>query len=155
MTTNQKGAIAEAAIVLAATKLGVEVYGPRAVGGRYDLIFVLDDRLLRVQCKWAARRGDVIVVPCVSSWRSRDGFVRRPYTTAEIDAIAAYSMDLDRCYFVPIERVEGRPAIALRLAPARNNQRRRINWAEEYELAARLGVHGAVAQLGERRDGIA
>jgi PD-(D/E)XK endonuclease len=133
----------------------VEVYGPRAEGGRYDLIFVLDDRLLRVQCKWAARRGDVIVVPCVSSWRSRDGFVRRPYTTAEIDAIAAYSMDLDRCYFVPIERVEGRPAIALRLAPARNNQRRRINCAEEYELAARLGVHGAVAQLGERRDGIA
>jgi PD-(D/E)XK endonuclease len=155
MTTNQKGAIAETAIAFAATKLGIDVYGPVAEGGRYDLIFVIDDRLLRVQCKWAARRGNVLVVPCVSSWRSRERFVDRPYTAAEIDAVAACAMDLDRCYFVPIERVEGRPAIALRLAPARNNQRRRVNWAEEYELAARLGRHGAVAQLGERRDGIA
>ena len=94
------------------------------------------------------------MVPCVSSWRSGDRFIHRPYTAAEIDAIAAYSMDLDRCYFVPIERVEGRPGIALRLVPPRNNQRRRVNLAEEYELAARLARHGAVAQLGERLDGI-
>lgn len=155
MTTNQKGAIAETAIAHAATKLGIEVYRPVAEGGRYDMIFVTDDQLLRVQCKWAARRGEVLVVPCMSSWRSRDGFVRRSYTAAEIDAIAGYSVDLDRCYFVPIEQVEGRPAICLRLAPARNNQRQRINWAEEYELAARLVRHGAVAQLGERRAGSA
>ena len=58
MTTNQKGAIAEAAIALEAVKLGVEVYRPMAEGGRYDLIFGLEDRLLRVQCKWAARRGE-------------------------------------------------------------------------------------------------
>jgi PD-(D/E)XK nuclease superfamily protein len=155
VTTNQKGAIAETAIAHAATKLGIEVYQPVAEGGRYDMIFVTDNEMLRVHCKWATRRGDVLIVPCVSSRRSRDGFVRRRYTAAEIDAIAAYSIDLDCCYFVPIERVEGRPAIALRLAPARNNQRRRINWAEEYALVARLGRHGAVAQLGERRDGIA
>jgi PD-(D/E)XK endonuclease len=155
VTTNQEGAIAETAIAHAATKLGIEVYRPVAEGGRYDLIFVTDTQLLRVQCKWAAVRGDVLYVPCVSSWRSGDGFVHRPYSAAEIDAVAAYSMELDRCYFVPIGRVDGRPSIALRLAPTRNNQRRRINWAEEYELAARLGTHGAVAQLGERRDGIA
>ena len=56
---------------MAAIKLGVEVYRPVAEGGRYDLIFGLEDGLLRIQCKWAARRGDVIMVPCVSSWRSR------------------------------------------------------------------------------------
>ena len=30
---------------------------------------------------------------------------------------------------------------------------RRVNWAEEYEFAATLGVPGAVAQLGERERG--
>ena len=95
------------------------------------------------------------MVPCVSSWRSGDRFIHRPYTAAEIDGIAAYSIDLDRCYFIPIARVEDTPSIALRISPARNNQRRRINWAEEYELAARLACHGAVAQLGERRHGMA
>jgi hypothetical protein len=150
MTTNQKGAIAETAVAHAATKLGVDVYRPVAEGGRYDLIFVLDDVLLRVQCKWAARRGDVIMVPCVSSWRSGDRFIHRPYTAVEIDGIAAYSIDLDCCYFIPIARVEATPSIALRISPARNNQRRRINWAKDFELAARLGLDGAVAQLGER-----
>ena len=53
MTTNQKGAIAETAVAHAAIKLGIDVYRPVAEGGRYDLIFVLDDDLLRVQCKWA------------------------------------------------------------------------------------------------------
>ena len=126
MTTNQKGAIAEAAVVLAATKLGIEIYGPIAEGGRYDLIFVTT-----VSSSVFNASG-----PCVeersSSFRAfravgalMDSF-DRPYSASEIDAVAAYCMELDRCYYVPIERVDGHPSIALRLAPARNNQRRRI-----------------------------
>jgi len=62
MTTDQKGAIAEACIVAAALKLGVEVYRPVAEGGRYDMIFDIGSRLLRVQCKWAASVNQVLVV---------------------------------------------------------------------------------------------
>jgi hypothetical protein len=155
VTTNQKGAIAEAAIALEAVKLGIEVYRPMAEGGRYDLIFGLEDRLLRVQCKWAARRGNVLDIPCVSCWRSSDGYIRRTYLPTEVDGIAAYAPDLDRCYFVSIDRVAGRPAIRLRIAPTRNNQQARINWAEDFELVARLRRNGAVAQLGEQRAGSA
>ena len=89
MTTNQKGAIAEAAIVHQATKLGVDVYRPVAEGGRFDLIFVLDDRLVRVQCKWAPRRGNVVVIRCYSSRRARGGVRVRAYTPEEVDAFAA------------------------------------------------------------------
>jgi hypothetical protein len=90
---------------------------------RYDLIFDLRDRLVRVQCKWATRRGDVLVVRCCSHRRNRDGLVRRSYATGEIDAFAAYCVDLDRSYFLPFELFAARTAIQLRLAPARNNQR--------------------------------
>jgi len=38
MTTDQKGAIAEAAVALAAMKLGIDIYRPLGEGGRYDLI---------------------------------------------------------------------------------------------------------------------
>jgi PD-(D/E)XK endonuclease len=117
MTTDQKGAIAELAIQLAATKLGIEVYKPVAEGGRYDMIFDLESRLLRVQCKWATRRGEVLVVGCQSARRCADGFIRRPYTAEEVDAIGAYYLELDRCFLIPIARVEGRPSIALRLSP--------------------------------------
>ena len=61
LTTNQKGAIAETAIVHAAIKLGAEVYRPVADGGRYDLILTCDERLLRAQSKWAVHQGEVAV----------------------------------------------------------------------------------------------
>jgi len=38
LTTNQKGAAAEWAIIHLATRLGVEVYRPIFEGGRFDLI---------------------------------------------------------------------------------------------------------------------
>jgi hypothetical protein len=156
MTTDQKGAIAEMAIALAATKLHIDVYRPVAEGGRCDMILDLEPRLLRVQCKWASRRGEVLVVSCQSARRCAEGFIRRPYTADEVDAIAAYNLELDRCFLIPIARVEGRPAIALRVSPCLNNQRRRINWADDFDFAATLGRHqGAVAQLGERRHGMA
>jgi hypothetical protein len=51
LTTNQKGAIAEAAITKAAIEPGIEVYRPAIEGGRHDMIFALSDgRLIRVQC---------------------------------------------------------------------------------------------------------
>ena len=117
------------------------------------MIFEVGSRLVRVQCKWAPRHGDVIVVRCYSTRRSCDGLLRRLYSADEIDAFAAYCSDLDRCYFLPLETFGKRSAIQLRLAPARNNQKAGLNWAKDFEFAATLGRRGAIAQLGERLRG--
>jgi PD-(D/E)XK endonuclease len=138
LTTDQKGAIAETAIAAAAVKLGVGVYRPLAVE-RYDLIFDLRPELVRVQCKWAARHGDVLVVSCRTCRRGRDGFVRRKYRADEVDAFAAYCLELERCYFLPLDRFPDRTSIYLRLAPTKNNQRLAVNWADEFAFEARLG----------------
>ena len=153
LTSDQKGAIAETAVVHAAAKLGIDVYRPVMDGTRCDFVLDIDGRLLRVQCKWANRVGDVIAVRCYSSRRSASGFVKRPYTPSEVDALVAYCPELDRCYYLPLENFPGRVQIQLRLARAKNNQRSGIHWAEDYELAARLCRPGAVAQLGERVTG--
>ena len=153
LTTDRKGSIAEMGIAWHAYLLGVDVYKPLFEGGRYDLIFDLDDRLWRVQCKWGRRHGDVIIVRCYSTRRAREGLRQRLYSPAEIDAVAAYCADLDRCFFLPIEHFVGQRNIQLRLAPARNNQRLRVNWADEFDFAATLTRSGAIAQLGERLAG--
>jgi hypothetical protein len=145
LTTNQKGAIAETAIAHQAVRLGIEVYRPIAEGGRYDLIFGLDSSLLRIQCKWAARHGDVVLVRCFSCRRGPEGFMRRLYTPDEIDAYAAYCMDVDRCFILPIARFPAHRAIQLRLGPTRNNQRAGVNWADDYDLS-RLDLSGTFAQ---------
>ena len=150
MTTNQKGAVAEAKIAAAALDLGLEVYRPVFEGGRYDLILGLETTLLRVQCKWANRRGDVVVVRAYSARRTRTGMLNRCYTAAEIDAVAAYCKELDRCYLLPVGLVQGRGVVHLHLGPCRNNQTAGVNCAERYSL-----TRGAIAQLGERRAGSA
>ena len=154
LSTDQKGAIAESAIVHAAIKLGIGVFRPLSDGERYDLILNLRPRLLRVQCKTAVLHGDVLAVPFYSSRRCADGFRKRMYTSEEVDAVAAYSSELDRCFLMPMSRFESRTYVQLRLAPSKNNQRARINWADDYEFEATLKRLGAVAQLGERSDGI-
>lgn len=153
LSTDQKGAIAESSIAAAAIKLGVGVYKPLFEGGRCDLIFDAGV-LLRVQCKWAVRQGDVVLVRCYSCRRTRDGLTRRLYSADDIDAFAAYCADLDRCYFLPFEQFEGRSQVFLRLAPTANNQQCGVNWARDFELERLdLAPRGAVAQLGEHSAG--
>ena len=152
LSTDQKGSIAETAIIHAAVKLGIDVYVPVNNGTRCDMVFDLTGRLTRVQCKWASRYGDVLIVRCYRARRTKAGLLSRTYTS-EVDAFAAYSMDLDRCYFLPFDRFAGQRNIQLRLAPSRNNQQIGINWAEEFEFDATLTRFGAIAQLGERLRG--
>lgn len=137
LTTNQKGAIAEVAITKAAVELGVEVYRPAIEGGRYDMIFDRDESLVRIQCKWAPLTREVITIRCYSSRLAASGLVRRKYLPGEIDATAAYCAQLDTCYFVPMKYVRG-PETHLRAGATRNHQRRRVNWASNYEFGARL-----------------
>jgi hypothetical protein len=138
LTTDQKGAVAELAIAHAAAELGVGVFKPLADGERYDLIFDLRPQLVRVQCKWASLVGDVLIVRCRRCRRTREGLLHRHYTADEIDAIAAYAGDLGRCFFFPFAFLAGRTTLQLRVAPSRNNQQAGINWADDFELGARL-----------------
>jgi PD-(D/E)XK nuclease superfamily protein len=138
LTTDQKGAIAEAKIAAAAIELGAGVLRPVSDGERYDLIFDLHPTLLRVQCKWATRQGDVIVIPFYSSRRAPEGFRKRSYVSGEVDAIAAYCSTLGRSFLLPVSEVPRKTYAQLRLRPCKNNQRALVNWASEYDFAATL-----------------
>ena len=105
LTTNQKGAIAEAKIAAAATEFGIEVYRPVFEGGRFDMIFAFKRELMRVQCKWARRIGDVVSIDLQTSRRVAGGHLHRSYTSEEIDAVAGYCAELDRCWLLPAARV--------------------------------------------------
>jgi prevent-host-death family protein len=141
MTSNQKGAIAEQAVALAATKLDIPVAWPN-LHGRYDLILDLGTRLIRVQCKYARCKSGVIVVNVRGSWLSPTrGYVLSNYGPDEVDAIAVFCPDTDACYLVPIETVDGRSVLHLRTVPAANGQRASIHSAADHTF------NGAVAQL--------
>src|SRR4051812_35927611 len=85
-----KGAIAEAAITAEAIKLGVVVLRPFPEGRRYALVFDVDHRLYRVQCKWRRHKDGVMVVPTRTCRHTPSGYVRTAYGADEVEAIAKY-----------------------------------------------------------------
>jgi PD-(D/E)XK nuclease superfamily protein len=152
LTTDQKGAVAEAALIQAAIELGLGVSWP-VVETRYDLVFDTGMHLLRVQCKWAACDGEVIAVRCYSARRDATGFVRRAYGRGEVDVFGVYCPDPRSCFLVPFDDVPPGGSLQLRVSPPRNGQKRNVRWAKDFDMAATLTRRGAIAQLGERLAG--
>ena len=147
LTSSQKGGLAELKIAAAAADLGIGVYRPMIDGERFDLVFDVGSQLLRIQCKWAALKDDLVVIRMRTSRHSPSrGYVSTTYSAGEVDGVAAYCRDLDRCFYLPIAEFEHRAFAYLRLAPARNGQLVGVKMADDYPL-------GAVAQLGERSAG--
>jgi PD-(D/E)XK endonuclease len=138
LTTDQKGAIAESKIAAAAIELRLGVSKPLSPLP-YDLVFDLDgQRLLRVQCKWAIFAGQTVVIRCRRCRRGASGLIQRGYDQGEVDAFAAYSQALDRCFLVPVDDLGARTTLMLRVSPTRNNQLALVNWADDYSFAATL-----------------
>jgi prevent-host-death family protein len=147
LDTNQKGNVAEAEIAAAAVRAGVPVLKPLVEHGRYDLAFDLGTRLARIQCKWASKTEDVVVIRLSGYRLTSRGPVKSTYAADEIDAVAAYCDELDRSYLIPSALVAGAYSLQLRVNSPRNGQKAALHWATDYELP------GAIAQLGERLSG--
>jgi antitoxin (DNA-binding transcriptional repressor) of toxin-antitoxin stability system len=143
MNSNVKGAVAEQAIVLAATKLRLPVWRPIGEHGRADLALEIGGQLMRVQVKWGRlnRSRDVVIVAVATSRCTPHGHVRSRYTEQEVDLFAVYCGDLDRCFLLPAQLLANRTVAYLRLSPSRNGQRACINLADDFTF------DGAVAQL--------
>jgi hypothetical protein len=117
------------------TGVGYELYLPFGENTRFDL--VADDglRLLRVQCKTGRlRKGAVRFATCSSYAHHPNPKITRRDYLGQIDAFAVFCPDTSAVYLIPIEAVPLRKEAALRVDPPRNNQRRKIRFASEYEI---------------------
>jgi hypothetical protein len=121
-----------------AIQLGFTVLRPLCEGRRYDLVIDLEPRLLRVQCKLAQRLDGVVSVRLKTNRYTPGGYVSTSYSAAEIDAIGAYSPELNRCFLIPVAEVLSRRVLHLRLSPTKNGQAQGIRWADDYGFEAML-----------------
>lgn len=128
----------EGVILAALLRAGRRVLLPFGGGGRYDL--ALDDggQLVRVQCKTAVYQQGCVVFNTNSHKRDH---TRMGYR-GDADLFGVWCPALDKIYLVPVKDVNEREG-RLRVDPSRNNQARRVRWAQQYEL-----ISGALTQLG-------
>lgn len=130
MKSAARGNAAEAAVLNNLVRRGLYVLVPFGGGHPYDLVVDIGGcDFLRIQCKRAWPLKGCLVF----NSRSTD-HGRGPQSYAGLaDLFGVYFPPTDKVFLVPIDGVatfEGR----LRLKPARNNQRKRIRLAEEFEI---------------------
>ena len=123
--------------MLALQAAGFAVFLPFGENTRYDLIIDDGSRLSRIQCKTGRLRQGAVRFAVCSCYghhlHARDA--RRDYH-GQVDYFAVYCPETKGVYLVPIEDLPVRVQAALRVAPARNSQRRRIRLAGAYEIGS-------------------
>jgi hypothetical protein len=125
-----KGNLGEAAVLTALVRHGFDVLVPFGGGHPYDLVVSIDhSTFVRVQCKTAWKRAGCLVFNCRTTDHGRG-----PQSYAGFaDVFGVYFTPTEAVYLVPVAAVPGFEG-RLRLEPARNNQRKRIRFAAEYEV---------------------
>ncbi len=124
------------AVMVALHEMRIPFLVPLGENMRFDLAIELDGRLLRVQVKSGRLRGGAVEF-ATCSWYGHHPHSKelsRAYF-GEIEFFAVYCRETNGVYLVPIDDVQTRSHAKLRVDPPRNNQRRRIRFAADYEIA--------------------
>jgi len=129
MVTSGRGNAGEAAVLKALVQRGFHVFLPFGEGHPFDLGVLIGERFVRIQCKTAWRNGGCLTF---NSHATDHGNGIRSYTGVA-DLFGVYFPPYDSVFLVPVDempRHEGR----LRLEPTRNNQKRRVRFAEDFRV---------------------
>lgn len=138
MRTDPKyiGEQTELQVLFAARELGINVSIPWGDGLRYDQIWDVNGKLLRIQIKTAREldEGTAIVIPGKSTNRIHGKSVNQKYTPDEIDAIVTFYKN--QLYYIPVSELSNEKK--LRFSTPRNKQITNINWAIDYVVEQQL-----------------
>ena len=140
MHKKTKGSIAELAVAARLVADGWHVLVPYGENTRYDLVAEKNGRFVRIQVKYVTPKNGKLSVNC----RSSNNWSVLPYTTQEIDVLAAYNPVTGSVYYVPAANMR-RSSLSLRLDPTRNKQKAFVRFASDFlELRERRGTYSTV-----------
>lgn len=138
MDTKFIGNITELEVLTYVTKLGYQVSIPFGDRERYDQIWDISGKLIRVQVKTShlIDDGSAISFSCRSSQRRDGKCIHTRYTKNEIDYFA--TIWDHQCYLIPVEETSIEKI--LRFKPPKNGQIKGITFAKDYRVEEVLKV---------------
>lgn len=137
MDSKFKGNITELEVLTYITKLGYQVSVPFGDRERYDQIWDIHGKLIRIQVKTASQpdpNDTSVKFSCRSSQRANGKTKNTRYTKDEIDYFATFWNG--KCYLVPVEETSTEKI--LRFDPPKNGQVKGITFAQQYEVESML-----------------
>ena len=137
MDSKFKGNITELEVLTYITKLGYQVSIPFGDRERYDQIWDVRGKLIKVQVKTSSlvdENDTAIKFSCRSSQRSGGKTKNTRYQKGEIDYFATFWNG--QCYLVPLEETSTEKI--LRFEPPKNGQVKGITFASKYRVEEML-----------------
>lgn len=127
--TNKIGAISETKILLWCIENDIAVSIPYGDKERYDQIWDVDGKLLKIQIKTAKpdELGDVIEFNCYSTSNGK----KHIYSKEEIDYFAVWFND--EVYLVPVEECSVSKKLRLADSLGKAKYASKTNWAKDYK----------------------
>ena len=104
MDTNTIGKLTELKVLTYVTELGYSISIPFGDKDRYDQIWDVNGKLLRIQIKtsrWKNEQQKSIIFSCKTSYARSSGVRQHIYTKDDIDCFATYWND--KVYLIPVE----------------------------------------------------
>ena len=133
MDSKQIGNITELEVLTYVTKLGYQVSIPFGDRERYDQIWDINGRLLKIQVKTSHlidKEENGIVFSCRSNTKVQGKIKHSRYTADEIDYFATFWNG--QCYMVPISETSTEKTLRFNLP--KNGQRKGISFAKDYTV---------------------
>ena len=137
MDSKFKGNLTELEVLTYMTRLGYQVSVPFGDRERYDQIWDVHGKLLKVQVKtasWVDESNTAIKFSCRSSQRSHSKTKNTRYQEGEIDYFATFWDG--QCYLVPLAETSNEKI--LRFEPPKNGQVKGITFADTYKVEEML-----------------
>jgi hypothetical protein len=129
--TKSVGDLSEALVLNALVRMGYRVCIPWGENNRYDFVAEIEGVLVRIQVKTGRLRIGSIWFNAYSSHAHRNGGPRS--YVGDIDLFGVYCPDVEQVFLVPVDHVT-RTQGCLRWEKTKNQQRRKIRWANRYRL---------------------
>jgi hypothetical protein len=136
--TKRKGDSSEAFVLSKLVDAGISVLIPWGDNARFDLVAVIRNTFLRIQCKTGRLRGGYIVFSAYGVGR---GGKRHRYGPDEIDYYGVRCFENSGVYLIPHSEAGSSPLPQFRVEMPRpgstgGRQTARIRWASKYEADA-------------------
>lgn len=128
--TKDKGDLALAKVHADLVERGGMVLLPLTEHAPFDLVAYMNGDFHRVQVKYRATSRGVLPVHFRSVWSDRHGVHAKPMPRHEVDVVAIYAPETNRCYY--INPSDFGASVSLRLTPPKNGQTMNVYLAEDF-----------------------
>jgi hypothetical protein len=132
--TQKRGQATEALLKAEFLVRDLPVLVPEYDNEPYDFVIDLSDSFYKIQAKTAypGPKDETVMFETVSTKARSDGYERSGYADT-VDFFAVHNPVLEEYYLVPVEdAADGK--MQIRFVEPKNNQKRGINWHEDYLL---------------------